>query len=80
MSKVNRSTYQKACELNKKLRNDIYILVMDPTSLEGVETRFKWKKQFNEDKQLRDMLQEMAKTYLKKHPEFDITSPKFVKP
>lgn len=77
MSKVNRSTYQKSCELNKKLRHDIKVLVMDPTSLEGIELRHKWKKRFMEEKLMNQVLRVMAKMYLEKHPEFDITSPLF---
>lgn len=54
MSHVKRSTYQKVVEKNKKLKNDIKILVA-PTSMQQLLVKRKWRLIF-EGKQRCDIL------------------------
>ena len=76
MSKINRSTYQKVCEENKRLLLDIQTLVGKP-SIEKVTVTEKWRSKFSQDSKLQKVLQQAATEYLKEHPEFDIKSPKY---
>ena len=50
MSKVNRSTYQKAIEENKRLLADIKLLTEKHTSAEQILCIGKWRKKFREEK------------------------------
>jgi len=79
---VSRSTYQKVCEENKKLLIDIKILTDEKMALsaEKIFTVKKWRDKFAKDKAFNEMLVIACKQYLKEHPEFDITSPKFKNP
>jgi hypothetical protein len=76
MSKVNRSTYQKAIEENKRLLADIQLLVQDgfPPSVEKILCIKKWREKFNEEKDFNLMLKQVARKYIKDHadelPEF----------
>ena len=61
---VSRSTYQKVVEENKKLLNDIRILVQErsyltPPPVEKLFVIHKWRKKFNEDRELFEMLKEI---------------------
>lgn len=57
---VSRSTYQRVVEENKKLLNDIRILVaMGPPSAEKALTRHKWLTKFEEDRELFELLKKI---------------------
>jgi hypothetical protein len=63
---VTRSTYQKVVEENKKLLNDIRILVQErsyqiPPPVEKLLVIEKWRTKFAQDRELVDMLQQMFK-------------------
>lgn len=77
MSNVSRSVYQKVCEENKKMRNDLYILTFG--SLEDNhkwwDTHSKWYEIFEKEKKFRKMLKEAAIEYVKEHPELNIQLP-----
>jgi len=51
---VKRSTYQKVCEENKKLKADIFLLVEKPNSLKGITAFAKWKDVFKEENKLKE--------------------------
>jgi hypothetical protein len=75
MSKVNRSTYQKAVEENKRLIADIQLLVQDGIpSVKKILCIKKWREKFNEEKEFNLMLKMAARRYIKDHadelPEF----------
>jgi len=73
---VTRSVYQKVCEENKKLLHDLNVLTRDEgknlMSVEKVATIQKWRSKFQKDRLFSKALTEVAKEYLKTHPEFDI--------
>ena len=82
MSNVSRSTYQKVCEENKRLMKDIKILVgrtnsLTPQKIELLET---YRAKFKDKDDLDYVIKLAAIEYLKDHPEYDITSPKFIRP
>jgi len=77
---VKRGTYQKVCEENKKLKADIYSLVMlDLRNKESLDrwnkTDSKWRDKFQKDEELSRMLHEYAVQYFKDHPETPKTTP-----
>ena len=73
MSSVSRSTYQKVCEENKRLKADIKILVESYGDAPAyIETLLKWRKVFREQKQFNVFMKEAAIQYLEKHPEIKI--------
>ncbi len=76
---VLRSTYQKVVEENKRLLADIKIFCTDLTP-ERIKLTFKWRERFAKDKALNELIITACKEYIKDHPEYDITSPKFIKP
>ena len=63
MSKVSRSTFQKVCEENKRLKADIWGLIhhMQPI-------RDKWEKTFREEREFNALLKEAAKRYMEENP------------
>ncbi len=67
-SHVSRSVYQKLAEENKKLIQDISVLVLDKYFLtsDRINVLMKWRYKFEQDKQLVDMLREMAIEHFKK--------------
>lgn len=73
---VSRSAYQVVCEENKKLINDLKIICCGEPSM-SIQVEMKWAKHFEKEKQFSKILTEVAKEYLKEHPEYDITSPHF---
>jgi len=75
---VFRSTYQKIAEENKRLLNDIKILTSEGISAERTLLIIKWRVKFKADKDFTDILQIAAKEYIKEHPEYDISSTRFV--
>ena len=81
MSNVSRSVYQKLKEENKRLLSDIEALVDPFPDMELITPILKkWRKHFRERSEFNKMLQEIAREYIKAHPEYDITSEKFKKP
>lgn len=72
MSNVSRSVYQKLKEENKRLINDIRILVYPDDSNGWKPVLTKWRQKFQEDDEFTRMLQEVCREYLKEHPEYDI--------
>lgn len=73
MSSVSRSTYQKVCEENKRLKADIKILVESYGDAPAyIETLLRWRKVFREQKQFNVFMKEAAIKYLEQHPEIKI--------
>lgn len=72
MTTVSRSTYQKVVEENKRLKEDIKVLVIGPVSPEFKTVSQKWSVRFYEEDELNNALKEAAKQYLSKHPELNI--------
>lgn len=70
MSKVNRSTYQKVVEENKRLLADIKLLVEDglPSS-EKILCIGKWRDKFKKEKEFNDLMRQAAKQYVKDHAD-----------
>lgn len=69
MSSVSRSVYQKLSEENKRLKADIYTMVMKPLTPESILVRAKWGKKFEEDQEFRQMIHEYAVQYVKDNPD-----------
>jgi hypothetical protein len=81
MSNVSRSVYQKLKEENKRLLADIEALADPMPDMEIVTPILKrWRKHFRERNEFNKLIQEVAREYIKEHPEYDITSPHFKKP
>lgn len=59
MSNINRSTYQKLKEENKRLIRDIKILVGEHC-VERAKVRAKWTDKFNQQNAFIDLLKEIA--------------------
>jgi hypothetical protein len=73
MSSVSRSTYQKVCEENKRLKADIKKLVMSYESApEYLETLLKYRNIFREEKQFNAMMKDFGIKYLKESLETKI--------
>lgn len=73
MSSVSRSTYQKVCEENKRLKADIKVLVESHGDAPAyIEILLKWRKVFREQKQFKCWMKEAAIKYLEQHPEIKI--------
>ena len=72
MSKVSRSVYQKVCEENKQLKNDIESLVDEGVTQRKVKALLKWQKHFYKERQFNESMKIAVKEYLKEHPEYDI--------
>lgn len=68
-SKVSRSVFQKICEENKRLKSDIYTLVMKPLTGDSILVRNRWKKKFEDDRLLATALHEYAVQYIKDNPD-----------
>jgi hypothetical protein len=67
MSKVNRSTYQKVVEENKKLLNDIKTLVYgDIPSV--IFLKHKYRQQFEKEREFNRMMKEVSKMYMDNNP------------
>jgi hypothetical protein len=74
MSDVSRSVYQKLAEENKRLKADIYVLVMldlrDKENLERWNRIYsQWLEKFQKDEALRQALHEYAVQYVKDNPD-----------
>jgi hypothetical protein len=72
MSKISKSVYQKVCEENKRLLNDIRIMC-DIENPECVDVTIKWMDKFESDKEFHRDMKIIAAEYIKKHPEYDIS-------
>lgn len=66
---VSRSVYQKVCEENRRLRQDLYTLVMRPVTGESILVRGRWKDQFEKEKELAKVLHDYAEQYVKDNPD-----------
>jgi uncharacterized protein involved in tolerance to divalent cations len=75
MSNVSRSVYQKVCEENKRLKEDIRILVRGKIACDQLyeNTFYKWHKKFREENKFHKLLKEVAIDYMKEHPELKIS-------
>jgi hypothetical protein len=56
MSNVSRSVYQKVKEENKKLLNDIKLLVHETPSAEKIICITKWRDFFRKEKEFNDLI------------------------
>ncbi len=67
MSKVSRSVYQKVVEENKRLLSDIEILTENtfPSSSLKILVLAKWRKYFDEQKRVNELLRGVAYQYFK---------------
>lgn len=72
MSNVSRSVYQEVCEENKRLINDIHILVGPGHDIFYSKTVEKWRKKFKDENDLYLELKQAARLYLEQHPEIKI--------
>lgn len=73
MSEISRSVYQKLKEENKRLLADIKALTNPIVDMDVVAPILKkWRKHFSDKRDLNQTLHELAKWYIKKHPEYDI--------
>ena len=72
MAKINRSTYQKLAEENKRLKTDIKILINMTPYKEWVNVYSKWHAKFEKEIEFMHIMKLAAASYLKEHPEFDI--------
>ena len=71
---VTRSTYQKVCEENKRLKADIYALVManfedEVSEVLGIEVMDRWRDKFEKDKEFEKLMKDFAVQYFKDNPE-----------
>ena len=75
MTAVSRSTYQKVVEENKRLKEDIRIMVGRSIDYKDFkkrdEVRTKWISYFREQEQLHSCLKQAAEQYFKDHPELN---------
>lgn len=65
---VSRAAFAKMQAEKQRLEKDIYLMVMGEMKTHFA-IRMKWKKKFEKDKQLSDMLREIAKQELPKLKE-----------
>lgn len=65
MSAVSRSVYQKVCEENKRLKEDIHTLVSPVHDIVYNKIIEKWRKKFDAENSLYLMLKEAAKNMMK---------------
>jgi hemerythrin len=72
MSGVSRSVYQKVCEENKRIINDIHILVGPVHDIFYQKTIEKWRKKFKDENDFYLELKLAAKQYMKDHPEIEL--------
>jgi hypothetical protein len=69
MSDVSRSVYQKLAEENKRLKVDIWQMVMRPVTGQTILLKAKWRGKFERDQELRQALHEYAVQYVKDNPD-----------
>ena len=72
MTTVSRSTYQKVVEENKRLKEDIRILILGNDAAQFLSVTRKWRDIFKKEDELNNALKEAARQYLSKHPELNI--------
>lgn len=72
MSSVSRSVYQKLKEENKRLLHDLFVISMNTGTFESIEVRKKWRDKFTKEIEFNALLKEVARQYIKDHPEYDI--------
>ena len=72
MSNVSRSVYQKVCEENKRLKEDIHTLVSPFHDIVYLNIVEKWRRKFKEENDLHLILKQAAKQYIKQHSEIKI--------
>jgi len=69
MSNVSRSIYQKVCEDNKKLKQDIKTLVLREDERLYVNTKEKWRVEFGKQRQFTNLIKIAAGLYQIKKTE-----------
>lgn len=69
MSSVSRSVYQKLAEENRRLKADIYTLVMKPVTGESILVRAKWREKFEKDAAFQKAMHDYAVQYVKDNPD-----------
>ncbi|MCB0446395.1 MAG: hypothetical protein KDD03_02595 [Gelidibacter sp.] len=73
MSKINRSTYQKLAEENKRLKKDLKTLTYDNNRSdnmdEWIETFEKWSDYFEKEERMERITKELVKEYIKEHAD-----------
>uniref|UniRef100_UPI0040478699 hypothetical protein n=1 Tax=Mariniflexile sp. TaxID=1979402 RepID=UPI0040478699 len=69
MSKVNRSTYQKLAEENKRLLKDIKLLVDSQLTPEQIICISEWRKKFRKEKEFNVLMKEVGRQWMKDNPD-----------
>lgn len=64
MSKITRSEYQRVVEENKRIKNDLRILIMDICSEEAMIIFLKWRKYFEDEKAKHRIFEELRNILL----------------
>lgn len=59
MSSVSRSTFQKVCEENKRLKRDLKLITSDGRTPEKVLLIGKWRKHFEEQEKQNRLIREL---------------------
>lgn len=67
MSKIRRSVYQKLAEENKRLQQDIRILI-EGKVFDFIKVKKKWKNQFDQERIFNSMMKDIAKEYFETDP------------
>lgn len=65
--KVNRSTYQKVVEENKRLLKDIKTLVA-PISAEQLLVKHKWRIKFESEQEYDSLLKQAVSSFIENNP------------
>jgi hypothetical protein len=73
---VSRSVYQKLKEQNKRLISDIYIMTMT-NDLVSRKLHRRYRDGFRMKEANDEFIKDALRSYLKEHPEYDITSPSY---
>jgi hypothetical protein len=65
---VLRSTYQKVVEENKKLLQDIAVMVQEGINPEAILLKIEYREKFKKQRMLTSLIKDAAKRYLDSHP------------
>jgi len=68
MSKISRSEYQKVCEENKRLIDDLRIICCGEPE-DSIIVEMKWHDHFIKENEFQSLMKDTAKRYLDEHPE-----------
>lgn len=64
---VSRSEYQRVCEENKRLKEDLKIICTG-NPMESIALEMKWVAHFEKEKKLNETLTSVCKEYIKAFP------------